>query len=118
VEPPRPARSGLTSDCSLTAGRLAGERAGAGDHFVVAVAEQRGRREIDVSKRDGSVTREALYQDAGPRVVIDYGDYRFVDGAALPFVVEVTYPEKSLRLTIRVAHYTRNQPVDPHLFEF
>jgi outer membrane lipoprotein-sorting protein len=90
----------------------------AGDHFVVVVAEQRGRREIDVSKRDGSVTREALYQDAGPRIVIDYGDYRFVDGAALPFVVEVTYPQKSLRLTIRVAHYTRNQPVDPRLFEF
>jgi hypothetical protein len=90
----------------------------AGDHFVVAVAEPRGRREIEVSKRDGSVTREALYHDAAPHIVIDYGDYRFVDGAALPFVVEVTYPEKTLRLTIRIARYTRNQPVDPHLFEF
>jgi hypothetical protein len=90
----------------------------AGDHFVVAVAEQRGRREIDVSKRDGSITREALYRDAELRVVIDYGDYRSVDGAALPFVVDVTYRETNVRLTIRVARYTRNQPVDPRLFEF
>jgi outer membrane lipoprotein-sorting protein len=90
----------------------------AGDHFVVVVAEERGRREIDVSKRDGAITREALYRGADLRVVIEYGDYRTVDGAALPFVVEVTYPEKGVRLTIRVAHCTRNQPVDPRLFEF
>jgi len=90
----------------------------AGDHFVVVVGEQGGRREIEVSKRYGSITREAVYRDADLRIVIDYRDYRFVDGAALPFVVEVTYSEKSARLTIRVAHYTRNQPVDPHLFEF
>ncbi len=90
----------------------------AGDHFVVVVAEERGRREIDVSKRDGSITREALYRGADLRVVIGYGDYRTVDGAALPFVIEVAYPEKSVRLTIRVANFTRNQPVDPRLFEF
>ena len=90
----------------------------AGDHFVVAVPEPRGRREIEVSKRDGFVTREALYQDGAPRIVIDYADYRFVDGVALPFVVDVTYPEKTVRLTIRIARYTRNQAVDPHLFEF
>jgi hypothetical protein len=90
----------------------------AGDHFVVAVGEQRGRREIDVSKRDGSITREALYNDAELGVVIDYADYRSVDGAALPFVVDVTYRETNVRLTIRVASYTRNQPVDPRLFEF
>jgi outer membrane lipoprotein-sorting protein len=90
----------------------------AGDHFVVVVAEERGRREIDVSKHDGAITREALYRGADLRLVIEYGDYRTVDGAALPFVVEVTYPQKSVRLTIRVSHCTRNQPVDPRLFEF
>jgi hypothetical protein len=92
--------------------------ADAGDRFVVSVPEADGRRDVEVSKRDGRIVRETLASDAGTALVIEYSDYREVDGAALPFAVTVTIPAKRLALTIEIARYTRNQPVDPKLFEF
>ena len=72
----------------------------------------------ELAKRDGAVLRETLYAGDASRLSMDYGDYRGVDGVSMPFAITVTVPDKQLRLTIEVARYTRNQPVDPHLFEF
>ena len=89
-----------------------------GDRWIVVVPGGSERREIELSKRDGAVLRETLYAGDASRLSMDYGDYRGVDGVSMPFAITVTVPDKQLRLTIEVARYTRDQPVDPHLFEF
>jgi hypothetical protein len=88
------------------------------DRFVVSIPEATGRREIDVSKRDGRIVRETLFAGEEPTLAIDYGDYRDVDGVPLPFAITVAVPAKGLSLAIEIAGYTRNEPVDPKLFEF
>lgn len=100
-----------------TTGRSTVVRDG-GDRYVVAVGRRGARREIEVAKRDGLVSRETLFAGAEPRAVIRYDDYQPVDGVSLPFAIEVAYPEKSVRVSIRMTRYTRNQPIDPKLFEF
>jgi len=99
------------------------DRAGAAvrdadDRWIVAVPTATGRRDIEIAKQDGRVLREALREDGRERLVIEYADYRDVDGAAMPFTITVSIPEKQLRVAIEVARYTRNQPVEPQLFEF
>jgi Domain of unknown function (DUF4292) len=103
----------------LGAGALQGAAVGeADDRWIVSVDTPAGRREIEVAKRDGSVRRELLRGDGRERLAIEYADYRDVDGATMPFAVTVSVPEKRLRVTIEVAQYTRNQPVEPRLFDF
>ena len=90
----------------------------ADDRWIVAVPTAAGRRDIEIAKQDGAVLREALREGGRDRLVIEYADYRDVDGGAMPFAITVSIPEKQLRVAIEVARYTRNQPVDPQLFEF
>lgn len=91
----------------------------AGERYRVTLADPGGRREIEVSKRDGRVERETLYGAAGePRLAVQYGDYRAVDGFAMPFAIRVRDPGRATTLAIDVQRYTRNLPVDPKLFEF
>ena len=89
-----------------------------GERFVVSIPESGGRRDVEVSKRDGRIVREALFDGETETLTIEYGDYRDVDGAPLPFTITVTIPVKQVSLVIEVARYTRNESVDPKLFEF
>lgn len=88
------------------------------DRLRVTVEERAGRRLVDVRKADGRIVAERLLDGGEPRVEIEYGDYRPVDGADLPFAIRVRYPRKGVEVTIAVRSYTRNAPVDPKLFEF
>ncbi len=91
----------------------------AGERYHVALAGPGGRRELYVSKQDGRVEIETLYgADGAPRLAVEYGDYRAVDGFAMPFAIRVRYPARATTLSIDVQRYTRNQPVEPKLFEF
>lgn len=122
-EPPAGDPSGLGEDLRplfLPAAPVDSARVeDAGERYRVTLAEQGGRREIDVSKQDGRVELERLYAAGGePRLAVEYGDYRAVDGFAMPFAIRVRYPAKAVMLVIDVQRYTRNQPVDPRLFEF
>jgi outer membrane lipoprotein-sorting protein len=101
------------------AGPLSGARIeDAGDRFRVIAGEPSGRREIDVDKRDGRIAAERLFTKDEPRITIEYGDYRTVDGLEMPFSIHVHYLQKAVEVAISVSKYTRNQAVDPKLFEF
>ena len=84
------------------------------DAFVV----RSGDRMIEIAKHGGRVARETIAIGGKPAIVTDYGDYRPVDGFAMPFTIRVTYPAKAATLAIDVERYTRNQPVDDSLFRF
>lgn len=90
----------------------------AGDRYRVTAREPSGRREIDVDKRGGRIVAERLFAKDEPRIAIEYGDYRAVAGLEMPFSIRVRYPQKAVEVAITVGRYTRNQPVDPKLFEF
>lgn len=104
----------------LPRGRLAEARVlDAGERYrVIVPGPGGGRREIEVAKRSGRVEHETVYAGGRRRLEIDYGDYRSVDGEALPFAIRVADPVESVSLEIEVGHYTRNEPVDPGLFRF
>jgi outer membrane lipoprotein-sorting protein len=89
-----------------------------GDAYLVAAGEGRGRHEIQVSKQGGRIEAETVYDDDQPRILVAFRDHRLVDGAAIPFAIHVEYPDSGATLDIEVVRYTRNQPVDSHLFEF
>jgi hypothetical protein len=84
------------------------------DAFVV----RSGDRRIEIAKADGHVARETIEAGGKPAIVTEYGDYRPVDGFAMPFAIRVAYPAKAATLAIDVDRYTRNQPVDDSLFRF
>ncbi len=90
----------------------------AGDHFRVTLAEPGGGRAVDVRKSDGRIVAESLLAADGPRVAIEYSDFRPVDGYPMPFSITVRYAKTAVVVKIAVRSYTRNQPVDPKLFEF
>ena len=90
-----------------------------GDAAHVRFDEPEGRREVVISRRDGSFQSEALRSAGGDlRVRARYSDHRLVDGLALPFRIAVDYPERQVSLDIEIERYTRNQPVEDGLFEF
>jgi hypothetical protein len=84
------------------------------DAFVV----RSGDRVIEIAKQNGLVARETIAIGGKPAIVTEYGDYRAVDGFAMPFAIRVAYPAKAATLAIDVERYTRNQPVDDALFRF
>jgi hypothetical protein len=84
------------------------------DAFVV----RSGERVIEIAKADGRVARETIAIGGKPAIVTEYGDYRPVDGFAMPFAIRVAYPAKGATLAIDVDRYTRNQPADDALFRF
>ena len=89
-----------------------------GDRLRVTVIEPAGRREIEVAKRAGRIASESLFAGEERSIAIEYDDYRAVEGFDMPFSIRVRYPKKAIEVTIAVRAYTRNQPVDPKLFEF
>ena len=89
-----------------------------GERVAVSIPEAGGQRDVEVSKRDGRIVRETLFDGETETLMIEYDDYRDVDGAPLPFAITVTVPSKRVSLAIEVARYTRNESVDPKLFEF
>ena len=102
----------------LADGSLAGaEVSETAESFVVSLGAADARREIEILKRDGRIVREAAYAGEAPKLVVEYGDYRDVAGLAMPFAIAVSYPARSITLRIAVTRYTRNEPVDPKLFE-
>lgn len=89
-----------------------------GDRYRVRAFERDGAREVEILKVDGRIARETLWRGEAQAVVIDYEDYRSVDGAEMPFLVRVAYPARGVSLAIEVQRYTRNQTVDPQVFRF
>ncbi len=89
-----------------------------GDRYLVAAPSPEGRRVAEVSKQSGAIERETLLVGEVPRVVIEYNDFRDVDGVSMPFAIDVTWPARGTSLAIAVTRYVRNAPVDPGLFEF
>jgi hypothetical protein len=90
----------------------------AGDRYLVAATSPQGRRIAEVSKRSGAIERETLLVGDTPRLVVEYGDFRDVDGVSMPFAIDVTLPGRGTSLAIAVTSYVRNPPVDARLFEF
>lgn len=88
------------------------------DAEIVTLGPEAARREIRISKRSGEIESETVYAAAAPRLQARYRDYRSVDGVPLPFHIDVEYPAARVSLGIEVSRYTRNQPVDPEIFEF
>jgi hypothetical protein len=89
-----------------------------GDRYLVTVHTTRGRRVAEVAKRSGTIVRETVFVRDVPELVIDYGDFRDVDGVSMPFAIEVSMPGRRGALSIAVTRYERNAPVDGALFEF
>jgi hypothetical protein len=89
-----------------------------GDRYLVTVQSSRGRRVAEVAKRSGAIVRETVFVRDVPELVIDYGDFREVDGVSMPFAVDVRVPGRRGALSIVVTHYERNVSVDGALFEF
>jgi hypothetical protein len=88
------------------------------DRYLVTVPSPAGRRVVEVGKGSGAIERETVFVGNVPRLVIDYGDFRDVDGVSMPFAIDVTLPGRGIALAIAVTHYERNVPVDGGVFEF
>jgi hypothetical protein len=89
-----------------------------GDHYLVTSPSREGTRTAEVSKRSGAIERETIFVGDVPRLAIAYGDFRDVDGVAMPFAIDVTLPGRVGSLAISITSYVRNAPVDDALFEF
>jgi hypothetical protein len=89
-----------------------------GDRYLVTVQSARGRRVVEVAKRSGEIVRETVFVREVPELIIDYGDFRDVDGVSMPFAIDVSVPGRRGALSIVVTRYERNAPVDGALFEF
>ena len=89
-----------------------------GDRYLVTVQSSPGRRVAEVAKRSGVIERETILAREVPVLVIDYGDFRDVDGVSMPFRIAVSVPGRGVALSIVVTSYERNAPVDGALFEF
>jgi hypothetical protein len=89
-----------------------------GDRYLVTVQSARGRRVAEVAKRSGEIVRETVFVREVPELIIDYGDFRDVDGVSMPFAIDVSVPGHGGALSIVVTRYERNAPVDGALFEF
>ncbi len=89
-----------------------------GDRYLVTVQSFPGRRVVEVAKRSGMIERETIFARDVPELVIDYGDFRDVDGVSMPFTIDVRMPGRNVSVSIVVTRYERNAPVDGALFEF
>jgi hypothetical protein len=89
-----------------------------GDRYLVTSPSREGARIAEVSKGTGAIERETVFVGDIPRLAIEYGDFRDVDGVAMPFAIGVSLPGRIGSLAISITSYVRNAPVDDALFEF
>jgi hypothetical protein len=89
-----------------------------GDRYLVTLQSAPGRRVVEVAKRSGMIERETIFVRDVPELVIDYGDFRDVDGVSMPFTIDVRMPGRGASVSIVVTRYERNAAVDGALFEF
>jgi hypothetical protein len=89
-----------------------------GDRYLVTVQSSAGRRVVEVAKPSGRIERETIFVRDVPELVIDYADFRDVDGVPMPFTIDVKIPGRGASVSIAVTHYERNAAVDGALFEF
>jgi hypothetical protein len=89
-----------------------------GDRYLVTLQSAPGRRVVEVAKRSGMIERETIFVRDVPELVIDYGDFRDVDGVSMPFTIDVRMPGRGASVSIVVTRYERNATVDGALFEF
>ena len=89
-----------------------------GDRYLVTLQSAPGRRVVEVANRSGMIERETIFVRDVPELVIDYGDFRDVDGVSMPFTIDVRMPGRGASVSIVVTRYERNATVDGALFEF
>jgi hypothetical protein len=89
--------------------------AGRAATVVILTTPRNSRLKICFANDSGLVLREEIPAGAMTRI-IEYGDYRSVDGLMEPF--GITISEGDERLSIRVDQVVRNRPIERMLFDY
>jgi len=75
-----------------------------------------GVRQIRIANATGTVTREISFDGAQPRAILQFDDYRVVDGVAVPFAIELQSPERGVTVQIALRTYEINPVLADGLF--
>lgn len=84
----------------------------AGDGEVAAECTVDGTRRRSLRIGRAGISEETSFGDRGARLRIRYGDYRDVDGVAVPFRITLDYPQRNQSVDITIDTYEVN-PVLP-----
>ena len=89
-----------------------------GAHVRVACRDGDGRllRELVLDPASGTIASEVSHDGERPRFVLAYSEYRVVDGAVLPFRIDLAYPQRGVALAIEIEHYQVNPDLGAALF--
>jgi len=74
-------------------------------------------REIRIARATATVTRESTFAGEQLHSVMQFGDYRLVDGMAVPFAIELRTPPRSVTVQIVVRAYEVNPTLTDALFD-
>ena len=98
-------------------GRCTPEATGA--EVVVDCRNERGGRlrEIRIAETTATVTRETSFDNEQPRAILQFDDYRVVDGLPVPFAIALQSPERNLTVQIVLRTYEINPVLADALFE-
>lgn len=89
-----------------------------GAHVRVACRDGDGRllRELVLDPASGTIASEVSHDGERPRLALAYSEYRVVDGAVLPFRIDLAYPQRGVALAIEIEHYQVNPDLGAALF--
>jgi hypothetical protein len=74
-------------------------------------------RTLRIDRASGTVSQEVDFKGGEPQTVTQFGDYRAVGALDLPYLIQMNYPERAVRMTITVRSYEVNPALADDLFE-
>jgi outer membrane lipoprotein-sorting protein len=74
-------------------------------------------REIRIVRVTGTVTRETSFDSEQTHAVLQFDDYRIIDGLPVPFAIELRSPERDVTVQITLRTYEINPVLADALFE-
>ena len=91
----------------------------AGAEVVVNCRDAGGARlrEVRIAGATGTVTRETSFDGDQPRAILQFDDYRVVDGLPVPFAIELRLPDRGVTVLIALRTYEINPLLADALFD-
>jgi hypothetical protein len=104
---------------SAAAGATRCSAQGASAETIVDCRDREGAlvRVIRIQTATREVVQEVRFVAGQPEVIMEPGDYRQVGSTALPFRIDLTYPQKGVHLEIEVRSYEVNPALPDSLFD-
>lgn len=75
------------------------------------------QRLVRIGAAAQTIRQEISFIAGQPHLIMQFDDYRRANGTELPFAIELTYPDRAVRLQIRVRNYEINPQLPDSLFE-